>query len=41
MFVNMQGGQERGFQRLDDVWTRYEDPAGCCVAEVRGARSRW
>jgi len=25
--VNIQGGQERGFQRLDDVWTRYQDPA--------------
>ena len=25
--VNIQGGQEKGFQRLDDVWTRYEDPA--------------
>ena len=25
--VNMQGGKERGFQRLDDVWTRYQDPA--------------
>ena len=27
MVVNMQGGQERGFQRLDEVWTRYQDPA--------------
>ena len=25
--VNIQGGQEKGFQRLDDVWTRYQDPA--------------
>ena len=25
--VNIQGGKETGFQRLDDVWTRYEDPA--------------
>jgi hypothetical protein len=25
--VNIQGGHESGFQRLDDVWTRYEDPA--------------
>lgn len=25
--VNIQGGQERDFQRLDDVWTRYQDPA--------------
>jgi hypothetical protein len=25
--VNMQGGKERGFQRLDDVWTRYQNPA--------------
>ena len=25
--VNVQGGKETGFQRLDDVWTRYEDPA--------------
>ena len=25
--VNMQGGNEKEFQRLDDVWTRYEDPA--------------
>jgi len=26
--ANMQGGKEREFQRLDDVWTRYQDPAG-------------
>ena len=25
--VNIEGGQEKGFQRLDDVWTRYQDPA--------------
>lgn len=25
--VNIQGGQEKEFQRLDDVWTRYQDPA--------------
>ena len=25
--ANIQGGTERGFQRLDDVWTRYQDPA--------------
>ena len=25
--VNIQGGKEREFQRLDDVWTRYQDPA--------------
>ena len=25
--VNIQGGKERSFQRLDDVWTRYQDPA--------------
>ncbi len=25
--ANMRGGQEQGFQRLDDVWTRYQDPA--------------
>lgn len=25
--ANMQGGKEREFQRLDDVWTRYEDPS--------------
>jgi hypothetical protein len=25
--ANMQGGKEREFQRLDDVWTRYQDPA--------------
>jgi hypothetical protein len=25
--VNIQGGHERDFQRLDDVWTRYRDPA--------------
>ena len=25
--VNIQGGKERDFQRLDDVWTRYQDPA--------------
>ena len=24
--VNIQGGKERSFQRLDDVWTRYQDP---------------
>jgi hypothetical protein len=25
--ANIQGGKEREFQRLDDVWTRYQDPA--------------
>lgn len=25
--ANMQGGKESEFQRLDDVWTRYQDPA--------------
>lgn len=25
--VNIQDGQEKEFQRLDDVWTRYQDPA--------------
>ena len=25
--ARIQGGKEIDFQRLDDVWTRYEDPA--------------
>lgn len=25
--ANLQGGKETEFQRLDDVWTRYQDPA--------------
>lgn len=25
--VNLQGGKEKEFQRLDDVWTHYQDPA--------------
>lgn len=25
--ADIQGGKEREFQRLDDVWTRYQDPA--------------
>lgn len=25
--VNLQAGEEKDFQRLDDVWTRYQDPA--------------